>query len=245
MHKWKVDELYLLKNYKQDELEKIVENMSKEEKMEFLLEHSNKNTIYIVNKQKEFGKVRMQVLGAKALKPYDHDEKVEKWLLKNDPLGLFNKSGQAYITMDNAHNICVNIDCFSPRLSFNGAFRQSKIVESLIHSQLDVFFELEKDYYAKHEPIEIERKKLVNNYQKYATSFGLDIKHMYDANEIGVLDSIPYLDGVKLSLEQLKYINETYKELDSSIKSISKKVEAKFLEDKYSEANNENEVELD
>lgn len=98
--------------------------------------------------------------------------------------------------------------------------------------------------------IEIERERLYKNYCNHNYSFGLDLQFMHNLNEICEITNIPYLNGEKLSLQQLKWINEQYEVLDNYLDLSSKQVSLMFLDllkDKNTEPEeiNENEVELD
>lgn len=211
---WKVEDLALMNEKSKfyignEKIYKVEDELTKQEKIEFLDSMNDGLTSYILNladkleEDKENGIIKKDIHGEMQTISYI------AWINRNDIRNCIGNS---------TYNR--GITNFSPCRNINRLkIIHPDYVDEAFHLQLQDLEKQEKQYFRQHDEYEILKRKVSNGMDKYGT-FGLNIWQCSEGLFIYKRDNFDLLRR-ELTLDELKFLNNRYEELEKHYEKIT------------------------
>lgn len=223
---WKVEDLALMNEKSKfyignEKVYKVEDELTRQEKIEFLDSMNDGLTSYILNladkleEDKENGIIKKDIHGEMKTISYI------AWINKNDTRNCLGTG-----TFD------MGITNFSPGRNINRLkIIHPDYVDEAFHLQLKDLERQEKQYFRKHDEYEILKRKVSNGIDKYG-AFGLNILQCSEGLFIYKRDNFN-LHRRELTLDELKFLNNKYEELEKYYKKITSEMPQIDYEHEY------------
>lgn len=219
---WKVENMALMNEKSNiyicnEKIYKAENELTREEKIEFLDSMNDGLTSYILNladklkEDKANGVIKKDIYGEMKAISYI------AWINRNDTRNCIGNS--TYNRGEIRFSPCRNINMLNTNISMFRDSTYTDYVDEAFHLQLKELETQEKQYFRKHDEYEILKAKVSEYLDKYGT-FGLNIwktsRGLYfykndDANSL----------GRQITLDELKLLNNKYEEMDKLYQKIS------------------------
>lgn len=141
---------------------------------------------------------------------------LKAWIGRND-----TKYPRPILSTDYHHGQYYLLGCKRNILYNNkGMFdHYDDLVDELFHRQLKKCEEMEREYFAKHDELSILRKTFMEKYEKYRTTFGVQVA-ICSNSVLKVLGEKPREER-ELSIEEIKELIGKYEQIDALVAKLT------------------------
>lgn len=109
---------------------------------------------------------------------------------------------------------------------------ESKYLNTITAEQIQSCILEEYRYYHYTNNLEIQKTQFEMNLYQLKTTFDLDLEIKKEQNEIGYPSRIPYLNGNKMTLQELEFLNKEYSDLKNHIQERSIFIKDNIIDNK-------------